>query len=90
MITAKLVKIKSALEKDKKLSPEQVAIALLDAMDKIESHLEALSRKVECDHCGLLKMDTEWQANPYDEEIKGEINMEFICDECHGQISADI
>jgi len=90
VITTKLVKIKSALERDKKLSPEQVAIALLDAMDRIESHLKAISRKIKCDHCDRIKMDTEWQANPYDEYIRGEINMEFICRDCRQELLDDI
>lgn len=31
-----------------------------------------------------------WRANPYIEEIAGEIEMQYICDDCHADLCAEI
>ena len=41
-----------------------------------------------CSYCGLHK--AELIANPYDYEINGVINMEYICEDCYQDICGDI
>ena len=41
-----------------------------------------------CSYCGLYK--AELVANPYDYEINGVVNMEYICTSCYNDICGDI
>jgi hypothetical protein len=43
-----------------------------------------------CDHCNQEKSCTKFQANPFIAEIYGEIQMEWICDDCYYQSQMDI
>lgn len=35
-----------------------------------------------CEYCREEKEDVEYVANPYDSDIHGEINMQWLCKEC--------
>lgn len=41
-----------------------------------------------CEHCGNSYGD--YTINPYDEDIHGEENWEYICSECYDQCCQDI
>ncbi len=43
-----------------------------------------------CDECGKFKPDVEYVANPYDEELYGETNMEWLCNDCYWDIAAEV
>ena len=44
----------------------------------------------DCEECGEYKDDVEYIADPYDEEISGEVNMRYLCAKCQGELAADI
>lgn len=41
-----------------------------------------------CEHCSSEL--GEYVINPYDQDIHGEENWEYICDNCYHEISQDI
>lgn len=45
-----------------------------------------------CDHCGRNDdvCDVSWVTNPYDDDIHGEENWEWICDKCYTELCEDI
>jgi hypothetical protein len=38
----------------------------------------------ECEHCHKITNDVQYLANPYSEDIHGDIVMEWLCDKCFG------
>lgn len=41
-----------------------------------------------CDHCAIG--DADYVANPYDQDVHGEINMEWLCSDCYNHHAGEI
>lgn len=74
------------LEKDEIIKKE------LEKKAEQERHMAEIEERKHtpgwCSYCGLYK--AELIANPYDYDIHGEINMEYICSSCYHDICGDI
>ena len=57
---------------------------------EVEVVVDGESFAFECDHCGLVKDDVIYVANPYTQDISGKIEEEFICTDCYKILCDDI
>jgi hypothetical protein len=47
-------------------------------------------RRRRCNVCKCLRYDVTTQINPYDEDVRGERNIEAICDDCYKMLQDEI